>query len=184
MTTMMVLLLPTSKIEADVGNDDVDGGINAEIAERILQPSPSSCRIGIAGSHTTMPCHTMLPWYFHTVVLPCHAFAIPWYTNLCHTIYHIHTIAYHTKVTCTGIALSVSHYPVILPWRFDQIFLKSELASKSEKRKILKINCSQKVLSHNKSLERDLYCSLSMERTQCVSFLFRTDGYPHRDLPA
>ena len=109
MTTMMVILLPmmTSKIEADVGNDDVDGGINAEIAERIPQPSPSSCRIGIAGRHTTMPYHTvpyhtMLPWYFHTVVLPCHAFVIPWYTNLCHTIYHIHTIAYHTKVSYTA----------------------------------------------------------------------------------
>ena len=51
MTTMMM----TSKIEADVGNDDVDGGINAEIAERIPQPSPSSCRIGIAGRlHATL----------------------------------------------------------------------------------------------------------------------------------
>ena len=48
-------MMMTSKIEADVGNDDVDGGINAEIAERIPQPSPSSCRIGIAGRlHATL----------------------------------------------------------------------------------------------------------------------------------
>ena len=92
MTTMMM----TSKIEADVGNDDVDGGINAEIAERILQPSPSSCRIGIAGRHTTMtyhtvPYHTMpcylgisILWYCHAMLLPYHGipiYVIPYTTS-------------------------------------------------------------------------------------------------------
>ena len=90
MTTMMM----TSKIEADVGNDDVDGGINAEIAERILQPSPSSCRIGIAGRHTTMPYHTV-PYHtmphHATVVFPYCGIAMPCF---CHTMVY-QFMSYH-----------------------------------------------------------------------------------------
>ena len=89
MTTMMM----TSKIdlEAYVGNDDVDGGINVEIAERIPQPSPSSCRIGIAGRHTTIPYHTIpcyrgvsILWYCHAMLLPYHSipiYVIPYTTS-------------------------------------------------------------------------------------------------------